>query len=511
MASLEPYQGPTPDVAIVGGGTAGWMAANLMAARWPMSRVTLVESPDIGIIGVGEGSTPQVREFFDDLNIAESEWMPACNATYKLGIRFDGWSTKPGFPSYFHPFPAKVDAHTQKPFVLNCYARRQGLDVAVHPDQFFLNAYLAERALGPHPRHEFPFPVQYGYHFDSHLLGQYLAGLATARGVEHRQARITEVRQAESGDIAALVTDAGDQIEAGLFVDCTGFAGVLMQKTLGVKLRGFGANLFNDSAVVMPTPVPRNPKPQTVSIAMKHGWRWLIPLTNRTGNGYVYSSAYCSPDQAETELRTALDLLDADVEARHLKMRVGQLARHWDRNCLAVGLSQGFIEPLEATALHLVLVTIKSFIENFEKGGFTTRHQDDFNAAITRRFEGVRDYIVCHYRANSRTDTDYWKDNQINENLSLSLKGVLKTWLERGDLSLEIQEQRIAKYYTTISWHCLLAGYGLFPDAATLKQGDPGPDSPYDLAELKDFLDRCALNFTSHRANLDDLQKRGSG
>lgn len=493
-------------ITIVGGGTAGWMAANLLVHRWrdTGTRVSLVESPDIGIIGVGEGSTPQLKGFFDGIGVDERDWMPACNATYKIGISFRGWSTKPGFDGYFHPFPAQTDTQNYQAFVYNCYLRRNGVDVDAHPNRYFVPARLAEHGLGPRPDANFPFPVLYGYHFDSHLLGRYLRDVAVSRGVAHVQAKVNEVVRDESGDIAELVLDDGTRLAADFYIDSTGFRSLLLQQTLGVAFKSFGDNLFNDAAVVLPTAQGTAPKSQTISTAMKHGWAWEIPLTSRIGNGYVYSSAACSAGDAEHELRDKLGLLDSDVDARHLAMKVGRVERHWHRNCLAVGLSQGFIEPLEATALHVVQATIERFMDHREQDGDVARRRESFNDEISRRIDGIRDYIVCHYRVNSRDDTEYWRANASNESLSDSLKQLLRTWLDRADLTAEIQRQEISRYYNTISWHCLLAGYGIFPEEGLRAPGGKG-ENRYDLAAIDDFVARCAMNFRSHAEQLERL------
>jgi hypothetical protein len=332
------------NIVILGGGTAGWMAANLMAAKWSERgfSISLIESPDIGIIGVGEGSTPQLKGFMDSIGVQESDWMPACNATFKAGISFRGWSTKPGFQSYFHPFPAQPDDYTAPAFFYNSFMRRKGIDVEGHPDRFFLAACLSRQKLAPIAAENFPFEINYAYHFDSGMLGQYLAKVATARGVRHVQAKVTDAKVNADGDIEALRTDSGELIAADIFVDSSGFRALLIQQTLQVPFLSFGNNLFNDAAVVLPTPPKKDTESQTISTAMKNGWAWEIPLTHRIGNGYVYSSGFCSADEAETEFRQHLDMLDSPVEARHLKMRVGRVAEHWAKNCLAIGLSQGF-------------------------------------------------------------------------------------------------------------------------------------------------------------------------
>ena len=493
-------------IAIVGGGTAGWMAATLIAKRWSKRniKISVIESQKIGIIGVGEGSTPQLKAFFDTLQIAEQEWMPACNATYKIGIRFNNWSHLPGGESYFHPFASTLDKHVAQAFVYNNYMRRQGFDVATHPNRYFVQAALAGEGMAPHPQPHFPFPVQYGYHFDSHLLGQFLKDKALGWGVEHTYATIEKVTQHANGDIAALITDEHTELHADMFIDCSGFDGLLIQKTLNVPFKSFSENLFNNAAVVFPTEREKVVKAQTVSKAMKYGWRWQIPLTTRTGNGYVYSNQYCDADQAETELRTELGLLDSDIEARHLNMKVGQVAQHWSNNCLALGLSQGFIEPLEATALHLVQTTVESFIKYCEQGNFTQQYQQQFNGLISQRFEGVRDYIVCHFKANGRNDTDYWVDNRNNSKLSSSLLNMLNVWQKGGDITEEIQRQNIGHYYNPISWHCLLSGYSQFNHGQQL-QTLPYDKQKFSVEAIDDFTQRCAMNFPSHEEQLANL------
>ncbi len=494
-------------IVILGGGTAGWMAANLFVKRWSpdQASITLVESPDIGIIGVGEGSTPTLKRFFQLVDIADADWMPRCNATYKVNIRFVGWSPQSGIESYSHPFISQVDAFTQKPFMVNCRTRRLGLDVHTLPDDFFLNGLLAREQMGPQAPENFPFEVEFGYHFDSGLLGEYLAELAVSRGVSHLQTKIVDVEQNDNGDIAALLSDSGERIEADFFVDCTGFASVLMQKTLGGAFQSFKSNLFNDSAVVMPTPRGDSVPVETVSYAMSNGWCWKIPLTNRFGNGYVYSSDFISDDDAETELRTFLDMLESEEPVRHLKMRVGQLEKHWQNNCIGIGLSQGFIEPLEATALLLVQITIELFINYYEQGDFGDSHRDEFNRRIHDRFERVRDYIVAHYKLNTREDTEYWRANRENMELSASLRHILDVWYRREDLTAEIQRQQAETHFGTLSWHCLLSGYGAFPELA---KDQPNQGDHYKEQRVRQFIDRCGLNFQPHAQNLASLEAR---
>ena len=481
------------------------MAANLLAQRWhdqPIE-IVLVESPDIGIIGVGEGSTPSLKRFFEVLGISEAEWMPACCATYKASIRFSGWSPASGMADYSHPFVTQVDLHTEEAFTRNCGNRRLGYDVPTRPEAFFLNGVLAAEGKAPITPTNFPFRMEYGYHFDSGLLGEFLRDRAVALGVLHLPREVVEVCHSDSGDLAALVTREGERIAADFFIDCSGFSALLMQGALAVPFRSFKDNLFNDAAVVLPTPPCPDPPVETGATALSNGWAWSIPLTSRVGNGYVYSSDFLSADAAEAELRAHLGLRDSEVASRHLRFKVGQLERHWERNCIAIGLAQGFIEPLEATALHLVLNTVEQFMNWFEAGDFTARHRDQFNTAISDRIERVRDYIVAHYKLNTRDDSDYWRANRANAVLSPALEQILDTWFRRADLVALLEGQRELSHFASASWHCLLAGYGAFPQLATEQRGDVDFHRDRGIAG---FLQGCALNFEPHAQVLGQLR-----
>jgi hypothetical protein len=487
-------------IVIVGGGSAGWMAAMTLAQSLLPKGVEIVvlESPMVGIIGVGEGSTPWLRGFFDSLGIEETEWMPACHATYKCGITFDGWSTKPGFESYFHPFASMLDNLTMTQFVHNAKARVNGVNLHAHPNRFFIAATLADQHLAPKPSRNFPFDIWYGYHFDAVLLGQFLQKKAIERGVQHKSCHVKQVQLNERGDIASVVTADGETIAADFFVDCTGFAGLMIQQALKTPFVNFSSNLFNDAAIAMPTPIGEDIPSQTVSTAMKNGWAWKIPLTHRFGNGYVYSSAFCSADQAEHELREHLGLLDSPTEARHLKMKVGRVTKHWNRNCLAVGLSQGFIEPLEATALLFIQRTVSNFVQYVEAGDISEPAQARFNQWINDLFEGTRDYIVTHYKTNSRSDTEYWRANASNANLSEPLQQLFGLWMSGKSITTDVGRQTLGKGYPVFSWYCILSGMGIFPDIPALRAPTP-KEARYNMAEIDNLIQRSALNFSKQK------------
>lgn len=484
-----------PRVVVLGGGSAGWITACLLAREWGAERVTVVESPEIGIIGVGEGSTPQLKFLFDHLGIAEAEWMAACDATFKLGIRFTGWSERAGFASYFHPFPSPIDLHTEPGFVHNCTLARRGFAVDAHPDHWFLATKLTQDGKRPHPAANFPFAPAYGYHFDAHKLGAFLRDWAVSQGVTHLPRTVAEVALAENGDVAGLVLDGGERVVADYFVDCSGFRGAIIQQALDEPFVSYADALFNDRAVVLPTG-PRGPdfKPQTESVALSAGWRFAIPLTTRTGNGYVYSSRFISDEDAEAELRAAVGA-DPDTPARLLYMKVGRVARSWHRNCLAAGLAQGFVEPLEATALHIVITTALDFARACAAGGYGPEHRDHFNASIAARYDGIRDYIVAHYRMSQRSGTDYWRACAANQNLSDPLKGMMTAWFTHADVAAANRAlNREAPAYSAMSWHCLFAGYGTFPPPEKIV---PLPEhvAAADPDATARLLAACAANF----------------
>ena len=498
-------------IIIVGGGTAGWMTA-LLFARSLLGKgveITLLESPSVPTVGVGEGSTPWMRGFFDMLGIEEAEWMPACHATYKCGIAFEGWSTRPGFERYFHPFASMLDNLTMTQFVHNVEARVNGADVHAHPDRFFIAARLAAGRRAPKARESFPFDVWHAYHFDATLLGQFLHRKAVESGVRYKCCHVTHAAVDAEGAIASVSTREGETLTADLYVDCTGFAGLLIDKALKVPFISFADNLFNDAAVAMPSPLDGAIPSETVSTAMKCGWTWRIPLSNRFGNGYVYSTRFCTPDAAESELRRHLGLLDADLAARHLRMRVGRVARPWHRNCLAVGLAQGFVEPLEATALMFIQLTATVFLEFLQQGDLSEDAQGRFNARMNVHFEGIRDYIVTHYKTNTRTDTEYWRANAANMKLSDNLKKLYAAWMSGKSIVPGVRAQVIGQSYPVVSWYALMAGMGIFPDAKDLRPPTP-QEGRYNLGEIDDLLDRSMENFPDHRRALDHIPPRSA-
>lgn len=400
-----------------------------------------------------------------------------------------------------------LDNLTMTQFVQNAHARLQGARVHAHPNRFFIARRLAAECRAPKPARSFPFDVWHGYHFDAGLLGEFLRGKAVERGVHHLPRHVASVRQDAHGDISGLEFEGGEALAADFFVDCSGFASLLVGKTLGTPFVPFAENLFNDAAVAMPTPLDGPIMTQTVATALRHGWAWKIPLTGRYGNGYVYSTAFCSPDEAETELRAHLGLLESDVPARHLKMRVGRMARSWSRNCVANGLAQGFIEPLEATALLFVQRTATMLVDALEKGDLGETARQRFNDTANAQFEATRDYIVTHYKANSRTDTEYWRANASNGRLSDALTQLLGTWMSKRSLVPGLKKREFGQAYTIASWYSILAGMGVFPDDADLHPPTP-QQGKYNLAAIDNLIERSAANYPDHRELLRNIPPR---
>jgi 2-polyprenyl-6-methoxyphenol hydroxylase-like FAD-dependent oxidoreductase len=457
---------------IVGGGTAGWMTANSLLQAWPETYITLVESADIGIIGVGEGATPFLKQYFRELGIPESEWMPACDATYKVGISFENWSGVATAPSYFHPFYSALDTPPADLFFHNCGLRRRGFDASANPNDYFVAAHLAKNNLSPIFSGNQPIDIDYAYHFDSVKLGQFLRDKAKQKGLIHVVDNVSDVQIANNGDIKQLICEKHGALSADFFIDCTGFSAHLIHKALKREYLSYADTLFNDAAVAIQTPYAQDLKTQvqrantyTRSIALSSGWMWNIPLRSRQGNGYVYSQTHISADQAETELRQKLQLEDnADVSAKHLKMRIGRLKEHWHANCLAVGLSQGFIEPLEATALMLTQLTVERFVACFTSQKNTTSTlKNKFNQQLNTTFDGIRDYVVAHYQLTQREDTAYWLDNKYNKVTPHILSVIVQAWDDGQDVEQVLHQYKQELVYLRPSWYCILAGMGRFP------------------------------------------------
>ena len=499
-------------ILILGGGTAGWMTANALQQAFKNHgySITLVESPQIGTIGVGEGSTPHLKRFFDNLNISEQEWMPACSATYKNGISFIDWTEHLLQNSYFHPFPSIIDRQTAGTFLTNCMARHHGYAADVNPEHYFLAKALSAGGYGPLSiSGQATIPMNYAYHFDSNLLGDFLAQKGVEAGVVHIQGKFISAHNDNFGNISCIELEDKRQLHADFFIDASGFTSYLLQQHCEIEFESFASSLFNDSAIALPSKAELPILAETKATALNYGWAWHIPLSNRTGNGYVFSSRYTSFENAENELRSHLHFSKnkaiENTPARHIKMKVGQAKQAWCKNVMAIGLAQGFIEPLEATALHMVIDSIDLFIQKFKKGAYQSNDRVIFNESIAKRYLGIKDYIVCHYKVNHKFTSEYWNDCRNMEGISDNLQTVIDAWCNKQDITPVLDKLGMTTYYPAISWYCLLAGYGYFnhsPLNYSSMSNAKVAANKQSMDSMGSFLKQQCAKFSSHQALL---------
>ncbi len=501
-------------IIILGGGSAGWIAASLLQNAWAENDIELVliESDIINKIGVGEGSTPSLRLFFKKLGIADSEWMPACNATYKCGINFSSWTNKTDpnyaeFSDYIHPFYSHVDFKTGSAFIHNAKLRRNGFNVPAHPNDYWLQSHLAQSFKGPIASQKLREDMDYGYHFDSALLGEFLKKRLLKKGVGHIIDNVNQVELSSNGEVKSLITENHGNQTADIFFDCTGFAAKLIKQTLNVDFVDYSDSLLNDRAIALQSKIEcdKDIPSLTTSTALSAGWAWQIPLSNRYGNGYVYSSKYITDEDAEVELRALIGENCKQHTARVIHFRLGRVSKHWHKNVLAVGLSQGFIEPLEATAIMLIQFTVEAFINGYQDmilaNKTRTEQQNSFNIKLNNTFENIKDYIVAHYRLNSREDSQYWQDNRNNTHNSPRLEALLAAWrTHNGDFEGELKKHDAEITYLAPSWYCLFAGKGDFPKQLQT------PPKEIKVSPTNDIIKYCqqvSQVFDSHKEQLE--------
>jgi len=442
---------------IAGGGTAGWMsAATLARFAPPGTSITLVESDAIGTVGVGEATIPQFHLLHRALGIDEQELMRATKASFKLGIAFDGW-LREGH-SYIHAFGPVGRASGLMPFhQLWLRARQAGF--AKEPGAYSLNAVAARAGRmrrGPAGRGQ---EMPYAYHFDAGLYAAFLREYSEKRGVTRMEGTIASVsRDGESGDIAALDLESGERIEGNFFIDCTGFRALLIEDTLEAGFEDWTHYLPCDRAMAAQCEQGGEFIPYTRSMAHRAGWQWRIPLQHRIGNGLVYASSHMSDDEASATLLANLDG-EAPADPRPIHFTTGKRREHWKGNCLAVGLSAGFMEPLESTSIHLIQSAISRFLTVLPQGSGEQSTRDWFNAQARFEWERIRDFLVLHYRANERIGEPFW-DAVRTMDLPETLAAKLEQWRATGLIHREHEE-----LFTEVGWFQVLAGQGVEPNS----------------------------------------------
>lgn len=399
---------PIRKVVIAGGGTAGWMTAALLRKVLQQEiEIELIESEQIGIIGVGEATIPPIHTFNRYLGIDEKDFLRETKATIKLAIKFENWRV-PG-EGYFHTFGAP-GANMGFCSFQHYWLRAKELGLTTSLWDFDLNYLCSEQGKFNKINSQNPlYDMQYAYHFDSGLYGQFLRKHAEKAGVKRSEGIIKHVQQdSETGFITGLQLEDGKQIDGDLFIDCTGMRGVLIRKTLGVSYENWQHYLPADSAIAVPSERFEKTLPYTRSIAHANGWQWRIPLTHRNGNGIVYSSRYMSDEVAEQTLMNNLES-KAIGEPRQLRFETGRTTEQWHKNVISIGLSSGFLEPLESTSIHLIQSGIVRLLKMFPNKGITPAITSLYNAESKQEFETIRDFIVLHYHVNQRQDSTFWK------------------------------------------------------------------------------------------------------
>jgi tryptophan halogenase len=395
-------------IVIVGGGTAGWMTAAALAKFLSGWSITLVESDEIATIGVGEATIPSITMFNDALGIDEAEFVSATGGSYKLGIAFEGW----GRPDqgYVHAFGLVGSALGVVPFH-HYWLRGLRLGISKPLGHYVLHtlAIAANRFAHLKPPANSPLPpLNYAFHFDASLYAKFLRGFAEQRGVVRQEGRIVAVeRNGESGDIDAVVLANGTRIAGDLFVDCSGFRGLLIEQELEAGFEDWTEWLQCDRAIAVPCARTEPLMPLTRSIARRAGWQWRIPLQHRTGNGYVFKSSEISEDEAAATLLANLDG-EALADPRTIRFKTGRRSKCWVRNVVAIGLSSGFIEPLESTSIHLIQTAITRLVDLLPAGEISQATRDDYNARAAFEMERIRDFIILHYHANQREGEPFW-------------------------------------------------------------------------------------------------------
>ncbi|MFF4616655.1 tryptophan halogenase family protein [Nonomuraea jabiensis] len=465
-------------VVIVGGGTAGWMTASyLKAAFGERVDVTLVESAQVSRIGVGEATFSTLRHFFDYLGLDEAEWLPKCAGGYKLGIRFENWSA-PG-EYFYHPFERLrvVDGFSladwwlrlgdrNRPFDRECFVTTALCEAKRSPRMMDGSLFVAglDGSLGRSTLAEQRAQFPYAYHFDADAVARFLADYAVERGVRHVIDNVAHIGQDERGWISHVRTEAHGDLTGDLFVDCTGFRGLLINQTLGGEFISFQDVLPNNRAVALR--VPRDEvtemNPYTTAAAASAGWIWTIPLFRRNGNGYVYSDEFITPEQAERELREAVAPGRDDLPANHIRMRIGRNQESWINNCVAVGLSSAFVEPLESTGIFFIQHAIEQLVKYFPDERWDPTLRREWNRRVAHAVDGVKEFLVLHYRSARREDTPYWKEAKVR-----TMPDALAARLELAG-SVLLDEETVYPHFhgfEPYSWNTMNLGLGNVPAA----------------------------------------------
>jgi len=492
-------------VVVLGGGTAGWMtAAALAKLLGPLVHVELVESEDIGIVGVGEATLPHIRGFVERLGIDEAAFMQATHATYKLGIDFRDFG-RIG-EAYVHPFGSFGEEVAGVPF--HHYwleLRRQGMASPIGDYSLAVRAALANKFQAPLQDGSLASSYGYAYQFDATLFGPFMRDFGIGLGVTRTEGRVTSVeRDGESGDVRVLLLEDGRRVAGDLFVDCSGFRSLLLGSELDEPWEDWSHWLPCDRAAAMPcSHVTDEIEPYTRAIAMPAGWRWRIPLQHRIGNGYVFSSSFVSEDEAVEAIRGAAEG-EILADPRLLRFRAGRRRNSWSHNVVAVGLASGFLEPLESTSIYLAQVAVTYLLELFPSGGkIDARDRAEFNRLVDMEYDRIRDFLILHYHATERDDSPFW-DHVRTMAVPDSLAAKMELWRDTG---------RIEKYsdglFYNASWVAVYMGQGVLPRRHDARASLPDPLQVIRaLQTLEAAIGDAVAAMPGHRAYLESRAER---
>ncbi len=493
------------NVVIVGGGTAGWMAASCLAhifgpALKDAKQITLIESKDIGTVGVGEATIPTILDFIRFLKIDEADFIRRTQSTFKLAIKFADWRVKG--EAYWHPFGSLGPTIENRP-LYQYWIKQRNEGVAQHPlMDLSIAIKLAEKNKFATPVSDPRSPLsglKYALHFDATLVAKYLGEYSENKGVQKIEGRIVDTAMRDNGYIDAVVMQDGQRIEADFFIDCSGFRGLLIEGALKAGYEDWTQYLPCDRAVAAPTPRAEYTTPYTLSTAKEAGWQWRIPLQGRTGNGYVYSSQFTSDEDAFASFLSSIEG-EPLAEPRILRFTGGRRREIWKANCLSLGLASGFLEPLESTSIHLVFASLFKFLDYFPDKDCNPRVTAEFNKLAIAELEGIRDFLILHYCTTRRDDTPFWRYCREMV-LPVSLEERIELYREQGRIFTSFYE-----LFTPLSWVAVLEGMGV-----SAKRHDPLIDNvPADpvakaMANVTSLISETAFNARPHDETLKAL------
>jgi len=486
---MQENRKPVRRVVIAGGGTAGWMvAAGIAKVLGKILDIKLIESDEIGTVGVGEATIPTLMNFHNLLEINEREFMAATNATFKLGISFENWRNVK--EDYIHSFGLTGTDHWTAGFQ-HFWMKGVERNIARDYGEYCLELKAAQENRFAHlPQNG----MNYAYHMDASAYAKYLRKFAEPFGVQRIEGKIAKVNTAPGGDITSLLLASGDVIEGDLFIDCTGFRALLIGETMKEEYQDWSHWLFNDSAVAVQTESVGPAVPYTRSIARESGWQWRIPLQHRVGNGLVYSSRHIDDDAATRSLLSNIEG-EALMQPRVLKFKPGQRKKTWSGNCVAIGLASGFLEPIESTSIHLIQRGIIRLMQNFPTMGICQADVDEFNRQSDSEIEHIRDFIILHHKVTNRDDSPYWRaarDMAVPE----SLQHRIELFRETGRV-FRIPNELFAEN----SWIQVMLGQGIMP-----RQHHQTADLMGD-AELTHFLEGIRTTIARTVAQLPSHQQ----